>query len=68
MAGTIVVVEYYNRHADTSHKIVFKAFDNISVFEDYCLKNGIQILRGAFGSTYYDTEHCYVVTHTELVK
>ena len=68
MTNRIVVVEYYNLDSDNSNKVVFKAFENISVFEDFCLKNGIQILRGAFGSTYYDKEHSYVVTHTDLVK
>jgi hypothetical protein len=68
MATGIVVVEYYHRTDDCTSKVVFKAFESISVFEDFCTKNRIQILKGAFGSTYYDDEYCYVVTHTEFIK
>lgn len=65
---TIVVVEYYRRTDESTTKVVFKAFETISVFEDFCVKNNIQILKGYFGSTYYDTEYCYSVNHVEYVK
>lgn len=68
MTTQVVAVDYYHRYEDSSHKVPFKVFENIHVFEEYCLKNNIQILKGAFGSSYYDHEYCYSVNHVEYVK
>ena len=68
MTTQVVAVDYYHRYEDSSHKVPFKVFENIQVFEEYCLKNNIQILKCAFGSSYYDNEYCYSVNHAEYVK
>lgn len=67
MAGMIVVVEYYEKRYGCEEKRIFKAFANIASFEDFCIKNGIQILKGAFGTTYYDDDYSYIVNHVECL-
>lgn len=68
MTIQVVVVDYYNLCEGSYHKVPFKVFENIQVFEDFCLKHKIQIMKGAFGSTYYDDEYCYVVNHVEYIS
>lgn len=67
MAGMVVVVEYYETRYGCEEKRLFKAFTNISSFEEYCLQNGIRILKGAFGTTYYNDVYSYIVNHVECL-
>ena len=67
MAAMVVVVEYFEHQYGVEEKRIFKAFNNRDSFEDYCIKNGIQILKGAFGTTYYDNTYSYVVNHVECL-
>ncbi|AFC21921.1 hypothetical protein GAP32_463 [Cronobacter phage vB_CsaM_GAP32] len=68
MTGTLVVVENFEIEFGVEQKRLFKAFENIETFENYCLNNGIRILKGAFGTKYYDDTYGYIVNHVELIS
>lgn len=67
MTEMIVVVEYYEMQYGYEERRIFKAFKNISAFEEYCASNGIRILKGAFGTTYSDDTYYYNVKHVECL-
>lgn len=67
MTNTVVVVEYYENQYGIESKQVFKVFHNIEIFENYCISHNIRILKGAFGTTYYDDTHHYLAHHVELL-
>ncbi len=68
MTPTIVVVEYYETSHGYEEKHIFKAFTSTSAFEEYCVNNAIQILKGAFGTKYNDDTYTYIVNHVELIS
>lgn len=67
MAGMVVVVEHYELQYGVEEKRIFKAFHNIASFEEFCIKNGIRIFKGAFGTTYHDDTYGYIVQHVEIL-
>ena len=67
MTGTVVVVECFEKQYGVEKKRIFKAFNSISLFEQYCLTHDIRIFKGAFGTTYFDDTYAYLVGHVELV-